>query len=59
MTNQEKALVEKLLSTDAGTGYIHEGFHKDKPEEFTREWFAWSNSLFSLLVIEAYDLKEN
>ena len=57
--DEQKALVEKLLSTDAGTGYMHEGFHKDKPEEFTREWFAWSNSLFSLLVIEAYDLKEN
>ncbi|WP_035797767.1 glycoside hydrolase family 125 protein [Butyrivibrio sp. MB2005] len=54
---EERAeLIEKLISTDAGTGYMHEGFHKDDPAKFTREWFAWSNSLFSLFVIDAYDL---
>ncbi len=42
-----RALLEMLENTDAGTGFMHEGFHKDDPEKFTRPWFAWSNSLFS------------
>ena len=44
-------LVEMLESTDAGTGFMHEGFNPDSPEEFTRPWFAWANSLFSEFVL--------
>jgi meiotically up-regulated gene 157 (Mug157) protein len=39
------------METDAGTGFIHESFHKDDAEKFTREWFAWQNSLFGELII--------
>ena len=46
-----KKCVEMLLETDAGTGFIHESFHKDDASEFTREWFAWQNSLFGELII--------
>ena len=38
-------------TTDAGTGLMHEGFHKDDPTEFTRPWFAWANSLFAEFVL--------
>lgn len=49
-TNNEEeinSLIKTLIACDGNTGYMHEGFHKDNPEKFTRDWFAWSNSLFS------------
>ena len=36
----------------AGTGYMHEGFDLDNPAEFSREWFAWANSLFAELLLK-------
>ncbi len=54
-TVQEKEnLLELLLNTDAGKGVMHEGFCCDDPNQFTREWFAWANSLFSLFVMQLY-----
>ncbi len=44
-----------LRSTDAGTGLMHESFHKDKPEKFTREWFSWANTLFAELIMKYLD----
>jgi hypothetical protein len=41
-----------LLSTDAGTGFMHESFHKDDATHFTRPWFAWQNTLFGELVLK-------
>lgn len=41
-----------LLNTDAGTGLIHESFTKDDASHFTREWFAWQNSLFGELILK-------
>jgi hypothetical protein len=40
-----------LRDTHAGTGFMHESFHKDRPEEFTRSWFAWANTLFGELIL--------
>ena len=47
-----KACIEMLMRTDAGTGFIHESFHKDDPARFTRKWFAWQNTLFGELIIK-------
>lgn len=47
-----KACVEQLLATDAGTGFMHESFHKDDPRNFTRAWFAWQNTLFGELIVK-------
>ncbi|KAA6342331.1 hypothetical protein EZS27_009918 [termite gut metagenome] len=44
--------IKLLLSTDAGTGFIHESFHKDNAANFTREWFAWQNTLFGELILK-------
>ncbi len=44
-----------LLATDAGTGYMHESFHKDDPANYTRRWFAWQNTLFGELIIKLID----
>jgi uncharacterized protein len=48
-------MIRVLEATDADTGYMHEGFHADDPCQFTRSWFAWSNSLFSQLVLRAME----
>lgn len=50
-----KWCIETLLSTDAGKGFIHESFHKDNPENFTRAWFAWQNTLFGELILDLID----
>ena len=42
----------RLKATTAGTGFIHESFHKDDPAKFTRTWFAWANTLFGELVLD-------
>jgi len=41
-----------LKQTHASTGLMHESFHKDKPENYTRSWFAWANTLFGELLIK-------
>lgn len=41
-----------LKTTHAGTGFMHEAFDQDDPSKFTRDWFAWANSLFGELVID-------
>lgn len=48
-------MIGVLESTDAETGYMHEGFAADDPSMFTRPWFAWSNSLFAQLVQKAME----
>ena len=44
--------IRQLLITDAGTGFIHESFHKDDASQFTRPWFAWQNTLFGELILK-------
>jgi len=44
-----------LKATHAGTGFMHEAFHKDNPEDFNRSWFAWANTLFGELIIKIYN----
>lgn len=44
--------VRMLMDTDNETGFMHESFHKDNPAKFTREWFAWQNTLFGELILK-------
>ncbi len=46
--------IKTLKSTHAGTGFMHEGFHKDDPSKFTRKWFAWVNTLFGELIYKLH-----
>lgn len=48
---EKQKILQTLITTDGDTGYMHEGFNASHPEEFTREWFAWSNSMFSEFVL--------
>jgi meiotically up-regulated gene 157 (Mug157) protein len=45
------AILDLFETTTAGTGLMHEGFHVDNPDKFTRVWFAWANSIFAEFVI--------
>lgn len=60
LTSDDKSemlsLIRTLSDTDADTGFMHESFHKDKPQKFTREWFSWANTLFAELVIKYLSL---
>lgn len=47
-----KQCIETLMTTHNGTGFMHESFHKDNPSNFTREWFAWQNTLFGELILK-------
>jgi meiotically up-regulated gene 157 (Mug157) protein len=48
---EQEELVNLLVETTAGTGYMHESFLVDDPAVFTRSWFAWANSLFSEFIL--------
>lgn len=44
-----------LMITDAGTGFMHESFNVNDPNDFTRAWFAWQNTLFGELILKLID----
>jgi meiotically up-regulated gene 157 (Mug157) protein len=49
--DEQNTVLDMLLRTTAGTNFMHESFDPDDPAQFSREWFAWANSLFSELVL--------
>ncbi len=49
------ACIQTLKTTHAGTGFMHEAFHKDDPTKFTRSWFAWANTLFGEFLWKVYN----
>ncbi|MCM3240596.1 glycoside hydrolase family 125 protein [Heyndrickxia oleronia] len=55
MTSTNETERQEILTyfkkTDGGTKFMHEGFNADCPEEFTRDWFAWANTMFSEFVL--------
>ncbi len=48
-------LVRMLITTDADTGFMHEGFDPNDPDKFTRSWFAWANSMFAETIYDLYE----
>ena len=49
-----RACVQMLRHSHAGTGYMHESFHKDDFGKFSRPWFAWANTLFGEFLWKTY-----
>ncbi len=49
-----KLCLDMLQKTHAGTGFMHESFHKDDPTNYTRKWFAWANTLFGEFVWKTF-----
>jgi meiotically up-regulated gene 157 (Mug157) protein len=52
-----KACIKTVQKTHAGTGFVHESFHKDDPKKFTRKWFAWANTLYGEFLWKIYQEK--
>jgi meiotically up-regulated gene 157 (Mug157) protein len=52
-TDEVRQSLRMLKATHAGTGFMHEAFHKEDATRFTRKWFAWANTLFGELVLHA------
>ncbi len=46
--------LKMLKATHANTGFMHEGFNKDNPQDYSRDWFAWANTLFGELILKIY-----
>lgn len=61
LTSEDDQEIKKcmlmLLKSHAGTGFMHEAFNKNNPEQFTRKWFAWANTLFGELIIKMSENK--
>lgn len=61
MTSSNPADHQRLLDyfeqTDADTNLVHEGFHKDDPFVYTREWFSWSNAMFVEYIMKLCGLE--
>ena len=47
---EKEEMLQMLLDMTGGTGYMHEGVDVNAPENYTRPWFAWANSMFCLLA---------
>ncbi len=50
--NEIISCIGMISGTHGGTNYMHESFDPNRPELYTREWFAWANSLFAELMDE-------
>jgi len=49
-----KKCLKMLQHSHAGTGFMHEAFHKDDASKYTRPWFAWANTLFGEFIWKVY-----
>jgi len=51
-SDAKRATIRTLLDTRGGTDRIHESFHVDKPQKWTRKWFSWAEATFCELVLD-------
>ncbi|WP_413497262.1 glycoside hydrolase family 125 protein [Carnobacterium maltaromaticum] len=60
LTTNKKAekieMLNKLVETEAGTNYMHEGINVNNPNEYTREWFSWANMMSCELLLDCLEL---
>ena len=49
---EKKRIIDMLTATDGGKQLMHESFCVDDDTHYTREWFAWANTMFSELVMD-------
>ncbi|HEX7905592.1 MAG TPA: glycoside hydrolase family 125 protein [Chitinophagaceae bacterium] len=55
--NEIRKCIGILQQSHAGTGFMHETFHKDDVTKFTRKWFAWANTIFGELLHKTFEYK--
>ena len=54
-TGEQAKLLNELMHTHANCFCMHESFNPDDPNQFTREWFAWANSMFGEFIYRLYE----
>ncbi len=56
--NERERILMQFKNTDANTLMMHEGIDVDDPNNFTRPWFSWANSMFAefILNLNGYNL---
>ncbi|MDF2945044.1 MAG: metal-independent alpha-mannosidase [Herbinix sp.] len=42
--------LDMISKTHAGCNFMHESFDPNQPENYSRSWFAWANTLFAELM---------
>jgi len=47
-----KTILQQLIQSSAGTGWLHESFDKDYASLYTRSWFSWVNGLYGELILQ-------
>ena len=61
MTSSDDAEIAQSLhflkTTHADTGFMHESFYKDNPAKFTRQGFAWANTLYGEFILKVLNEK--
>ena len=40
-----------IVCVDDNKGMMHEGFDKNDPSHYTREWFSWANAMYAEMVL--------
>jgi meiotically up-regulated gene 157 (Mug157) protein len=55
--DERERILALLESTDGDRGMMHEGFHKDDPARYTREWFSWANMMYCELVLRTLGMQ--
>jgi meiotically up-regulated gene 157 (Mug157) protein len=49
--DEQRAAILTCSRTATG-GTMHESFHCDRPQRYTREWFSWADAMYCELVLE-------
>lgn len=52
--DEKRDLLNVLASTDGDTLHMHESFHVNNPNQYSREWFSWANMMFCELVLDYF-----
>jgi len=52
--NEISKCLKMLKATHAGTGFMHESFNQHDADKYTRDWFAWANTLFGELIVKLH-----
>lgn len=50
----EKARLIQTMQRTAIGGALHESFDPNDPRRYSREWFAWADTMFALAVLDRY-----